>query len=64
MENSSMLGPEKEEEEEEEEEEDLEEEDMDNFIDPGRFELNAKDEIHGWKELQDQIKSDMNEGHK
>ena len=53
-----MLGPEEEEKEEEEEE------DMDNFIDPGGFELNAKDEIRGWKELQDQIKSDMNEGHK
>jgi len=58
VENSSVLGPEEEEKEEEEEE------DMDNFIDPGGFELNAKDEIRGWKELQDQIKSDMNEGHK
>ena len=63
MENSSMHGPEEEEEEKEEEEE-LEEEDMDNFIDPGRFELNAKVEIRGWEELRDQIKSDMNEGHK
>ncbi len=57
-ENSSVLGPEEEEEEEEEEE------DMDNFIDLGGFELNAKDEICRWKELRDQIKSDMNEGHK
>ena len=56
--NSSMLGPEEEEEKEEKEK------DMDNFIDLGRFKLHTKDEIHRWKELQDQIKSDMNEGYK
>ena len=58
VENSSVLGPEEKEEEEEEEE------DMDNFIDLDRFKLNAKDKIHGWKELHNQIKSDMNKGHK
>jgi len=41
-----------------------EEEDMDNFIDASRLELNAKNNIRRWKELQDQIKSDMHEGHK
>ena len=57
VENSSVLGPEEEEKEEEEE-------DMDNFIDLDRFELNTKDKICRWKKLRDQIKLDMNEGHK
>ena len=46
------------------EEEEEEEEEMDNFIEAGGLELRAKDDIRGWKELRDQIKSDMNEAHK
>lgn len=46
------------------EEEESEEEDMDNFIEPGGLELNPKDDIRGWEELREQIKSDMDEGHK
>jgi hypothetical protein len=61
VEDSKVLDPEEEDLEEGEEEE---EEDMDNFIDASRLELNAKNDIRGWKELQDQIKSDMDEGHK
>ena len=69
-ENSSMLGLEEEdkevedEDEEDKDEEDKDEDNMDNFIDPGGFELDAKNDIRGWKELRDQIKSDMNEAHK
>jgi len=55
-EDSSVLGP--------KEEEESEEEDMDNFIKAGRLGLRAKDNICGWKKLQDQIKSDMNQAHK
>ncbi len=59
MEDSNVLDPEEEEEleEGEEEEEDLEEgeeeeeEDMDNFIDTSRLELNANNNICRWKEL-------------
>ena len=61
VENSSVLDPKKEEEEKEKEEE---EKDMDNFIKVDRLELCARDNIHGWKELQDQIKLDMNKMHK
>ena len=62
MEDSGVYDPEEEEDLEEGEEE--EEEDMDNFIDTSGLEPNTKNNICGWKELQDQIKSDMDEGHK
>ena len=62
VDDSGVRDPEEEEDLEEGEEE--EEEDMDNFIDASRIEPNAKNDICGWKELRDQIKSDMDEGHK
>jgi len=62
VEDSNVLDPEEEEDLEEGEEE--EEKDMDNFIDASGLEPNAKNDIRGWKELQDQIKSDMHERHK
>jgi hypothetical protein len=62
MEDSKVLDPQEEEDLEEGEEE--EEEDMDNFINASGSEPNAKNDICGWKELRDQIKSDMDEGHK
>ena len=61
VEDSEVLDPEEEDLEEGEEEE---EKDMDNFIDASGLEPNAKNDIRGWKELRDQIKSDMDEGHK
>jgi hypothetical protein len=46
VEDSEVLDPEEEDLEEGEEEK---EEDIDNFIDASRLELNAKNNIHGWK---------------
>jgi hypothetical protein len=51
MDDSGVCDPEEEEDLEEGEEE--EEEDMDNFIDASGIEPNAKNDIHGWKELRD-----------
>jgi hypothetical protein len=41
-----------------------EEDDMDNFMDAGRSEPKAKEDIRSWEELQEQLKSDLLEGYK
>ena len=41
-----------------------EEDDMDNFMDAGRSEPKAKEDIRSWEELREQLKSDLLEGYK
>src|SRR6266851_1842162 len=41
-----------------------EEEDMDNFMDASGSDPKVKEDIHLWEELQEQLKSDLQEGHK
>jgi len=43
---------------------DREEDNMDNTMDTTRSEPKAKEDIHPWEELQEQLKSDWVEGHK
>jgi len=37
---------------------------MDNFMDASRTDPKAKEDIHSWEELQEQLKSDLVEGYK
>ncbi len=41
-----------------------EEDDMDNFMDASGTKPKAKDDIHLWEELREQLKSDLVEGYK
>jgi hypothetical protein len=43
---------------------DDEEDEIDNFMEAGGCEPNAKEDIRGWRELRDQIKADLETAHK